>query len=81
MLYRRYEVTISECVKDGVLEGYFVECIDRDTYEVVRHSEMFDNIGDAVEAFAELQRKWYDDLNVAPNNLDAWHLKIDITLY
>ena len=76
----KYVVSVHEVTDvDNMLIGYEVDCID-ELGVVVRHSEVYDNLQEAINAFAELQYRWWNELNVPANQGDAWTLKIDLSI-
>lgn len=80
---RKFEVELREVEReDGC--GYFIVSLnelDPLTEEVLTHRETddFDNLGEAMEAFAKLQYEWYWELNISATT-DVWRVHMDVTL-
>ena len=80
---RKFDVMLSEVVREDD-NGYYVVSLDQldpETGEVLlkKESEDYDNLGDAMDAFAKLQYEWYWELNVSATT-DEWRVHCDLTL-
>ena len=73
----KYEVKV-EMLNDGTFRSV---CLDRFTGEIVRESQLYYDLHEALTEFANDQYRWFEELNVPNNVRDVWHVSVDISLW
>ena len=76
---RKFEVTLREIVVDDCSGYYVVNCVDLRTGVIVKSTDVFDNLHDALSEFADAQADWYEELG-CNSTTDEWHVVVDLTL-